>query len=419
MERQPDPSEVVAGLIDNERFRSACTARDMGAVFRLLNSRGISTRRLATAADITQGRLYDYMNGKTRVEKLSLFEQIADAFRIPGQLLGLAQRSWEPGAVSSPPAPVAPEPGADDDLTAVEAFRAADRQSGGGRLYTAVVRHLSVNVAPRLVDIDSNPHVFAAASALTEMAGWMAHDSGRDGTAARHFTRAFALAQAADDPLLAANIAASTSHLALHSGDPVRASHWASVGIDLARRGPHLPGLTSRLHTMLARSLAASDQFGSAVRSLDRAGAALADRAEIAHPWLSPFDQATLASESALIHADLGRHSEALRHGERAVALRTEGRARSLAFSRIALALAYAQHGDLDASVTVGSELLTTSPTLGSVRVVDQLDGLAAFLRNHRGYGPVREFLARFDEASRIRLLLLADIIPSPRRGPS
>ncbi|TFV31948.1 XRE family transcriptional regulator [Streptomyces sp. T1317-0309] len=73
----------------------------MGAVFRMLNARGVSTRRIAAAVDITQGRLYDYMNGKSRVEKLTLFEQIADAFHIPGHLLGLARRSWEPAPATA------------------------------------------------------------------------------------------------------------------------------------------------------------------------------------------------------------------------------------------------------------------------------------------------------------------------------
>ncbi|MFE7524411.1 helix-turn-helix domain-containing protein [Kitasatospora sp. NPDC057542] len=420
MDRRPDPRQVVAGLLDDQRFLAACADRDMGVVFRLLNSRGVSTRRLAAAADITQGRLYDYMNGRTRVEKLVLFEQISDAFHIPGHLLGLSRRPWEPlTPTPAPPASVAPASATDSDLAAVEAFRAADRQTGGGRLYYAVVRHLSAVVAPRLVDIGSSPQVFAAASALTEMAGWMAHDSGRDEVAASHFSRAFTLARAAADQPLASHIAAGTSHLALHRGDPCQASHWAAIGIELARQGPHLPSLTARLHAALARALAASQQFGPAVRSLDLTLAALTTQADESHPWLSPFDHATLAGDSALVFADLGRRADALRCAEQAVALREEGRARSLAFSRVTLARAHIHDGDLDAAVAVGTDLLATSPTLGSVRVINQLDGLVELLGRHRDYTPVREYLARFDEARRTRLLLLADIIPSPRGGPS
>jgi hypothetical protein len=41
MDRQsPDPREVIAGLLGDERFLKACTERDMGAVFRMLNARG-------------------------------------------------------------------------------------------------------------------------------------------------------------------------------------------------------------------------------------------------------------------------------------------------------------------------------------------------------------------------------------------
>ncbi|MFF7993483.1 hypothetical protein ACFZDG_27295 [Kitasatospora xanthocidica] len=80
---------------------------------------------------------------------------------------------------------------------------------------------------------------------------------------------------------------------------------------------------------------------------------------------------------------------------------------------------AHVQCGNLDAAVSVGTDLLATSPTLGSVRVVDQLDDLAGLLRGHHDYAPVQEYLARFDEASRTRLLLLADIIPESRGGSS
>ncbi|WP_432177095.1 helix-turn-helix domain-containing protein [Streptomyces sp. Tue6028] len=214
----PDPRAIVAGLLSDERLLRACAERDMGTVFRMLNARGASTRRIAAAVDITQGRLYDYINGKSQVEKLALFEKIADAFHIPGHLLGLARRSWEPApAVAEHQRAERPPPDG-DDLVAMDHFRNADRQAGGGRLYGAVVRHLSDRVAPRLVDVGSGPQVFAAAAALTEMAGWMAHDSGHDDRAAQHFARALPLARTSGDLALAAHVAASSSHLALQTG---------------------------------------------------------------------------------------------------------------------------------------------------------------------------------------------------------
>jgi hypothetical protein len=100
------------------------------------------------------------------------------------------------------------------------------------------------------------------------------------------------------------------------------------------------------------------------------------------------------------------------------VTLREVGRTRSLALSRITLADIHVRRGDFDAAVSVGHELLTTSPTLGSIRVVHQLDDFRHLLEPHRGYRPVREYLVRFDDVRRARMLLLADII-APRGGTS
>ncbi|MFG1804870.1 XRE family transcriptional regulator [Streptomyces sp. NPDC049040] len=411
-----EPQKVVAGLLADQRLLVACAERDMGTLFRLLNHRGISTRRIAAAVDITQGRLYDYMNGKSRVEKLAIFEQIADAFHIPGHLLGLANRPWEPSAPPPPPALGEPLPDG-DDMAAMDAFRTADRQAGGGRLYNAVVRHLRDNIGPRLVDADSTPHVFAIAAVLTEMAGWMAHDSGQDHVAGRHFTRALPLARASGDTPLAASIAASTSHLALQTGDPAAAVHWARTGLDLASVGPAVPTLIARLHTMSARALAAAGQSASALAALNQAEDALHSTPGGERPWLSPFDAAALALESAFVLRDLNRHDEARTHAEYAIRLRESSRARSLVLSRITLATLHLHCNDLDAALTVGHDVLAADPNLGSIRVLHQLDDLRALLAPHHSHPPVRALLTRFDETRRARMLLLADIVPPPSKG--
>lgn len=414
---QGEPREVVAGLLADERLLAACAERDMGTLFRLLNHRGVSTRRIASAVEITQGRLYDYMNGKSRVEKLVIFEQIADAFHIPGHLLGLAKRPWEPNTAVPPPTAMGELPPDRDDMAAMDAFRNADRAAGGGRLYNAVVRHLTDNIGPRLVDTDGNAQIFAVAAALTEMAGWMAHDSGRDDVADRHFTRALPLARASGDTPLAAGIAASNSHLALQTGDPAAAVHWSRTGLDIAAHGPSIPALTARLHAMSARALAAAGQTTSALRALDQAEQTLTRDTQSERPWLSPFDAAALAIESALVLRDLKRHDRAQARAEHAISLREAGRARSLALSRITLVTIHVERRELDAAIAVGHDLLAADLNLGSVRVVHQLDDLRRILYPYRGHPPVRAFLTRFDDTRRARMLLLADIIPPPRGG--
>jgi tetratricopeptide (TPR) repeat protein len=219
------------------------------------------------------------------------------------------------------------------------------------------------------------------------------------------------------DPPLAANVAASSSHLALQTGDTAAAVGWARTGLDLAAQGPRIPALTARLHTMQARALAVAAQRTPAARALEAAHDDLNSVPAADHPWLSPFDAAALASEAALILRDLERYDEALTHAEQAVALREAGRARSLALGRISLVDIHVCRGDLDAAVRVGHDLLSTSPTLGSVRVAQQLDELRRLLEAHREYPPVRAYLARFDDARRARMLLLADLIPPSPGG--
>ncbi len=395
----------------------------MGTVFRMLNHRGVSTRKIAASVGIAQGRLYDYMNGKSRVERLVLFEQIADAFHIPGHLLGLARRRWEPRGLSSTTAAVslaAPAGGTEEnaDLAAVRAFRNADRATGGGRLYSAVLTHLRERVAPRLVDLGDG-QVFASAAAMTEMAGWMAHDSGRDQVAQAHFARALSLAHASGDTALTANIAASSSHLALQSGDPAAAVHWARTGLHTADKGPCVPSLIARLHAMQARALAVTRQPAEAEQELELARALLQDApVGVTHPWVSPFDAAALASETAEALRDTGRLRQAVEYAQEAVGLRGAERARSLALSRITLIGLQVQCGDLDAALAVGEELLaTTAPTLSSIRVVQQLNSLSQQLGHRESYPPVRKFLRRLTSERKSRMVLLSDILTTPQGG--
>ncbi|MFD0635404.1 helix-turn-helix transcriptional regulator [Catenulispora yoronensis] len=80
----------------SEEMRQALAERDIGTVFELLNKRGgVSLRALGAAVGMTGSRVLEIVNGDRRVEKLEVFERIADALRVPGLQLGLAPRPWE------------------------------------------------------------------------------------------------------------------------------------------------------------------------------------------------------------------------------------------------------------------------------------------------------------------------------------
>ncbi|GAA3098794.1 hypothetical protein GCM10017600_12910 [Streptosporangium carneum] len=365
---------------------------------------------------ITPSRVKEYIDGKVQAQSTAVVERIADGLRIPGEMFGLAPRPWETVPVWGPVSPPdlllsRTSEESCDYLSAIRSFRSADRQFGGSHLYAAVIRYLSDEVAPRLFGVDARPApsgLYVTAASLTEMAGWMAHDSGRDDLAAVHFHRALPFARAAADPSVEAHVYASMAHLSREQGRHNEAVQLARTGIEIARRGEWYPALYGRLYLMEARGLAGLCD--------SRARKALVHAEECikphdVHPWISPYDRAFYSGEAALCLDGLGDLSSARRYAEEAVELRREGRARSLALGQLALARIHTRSRELDRAVAVGCGLLDGSQTLGSVRVLRQLDELGEMLQAHNRLHSVRAFLDKLAETTRTRKMLLGGMI--------
>jgi hypothetical protein len=290
---------------------------------------------------------------------------------------------------------------------ALIAFRAADRQVGGGHLYATVVRYLQTEVGPRLfgsVRDESGAAVFRAAAVLTDMAGWMAHDAGQDGLAEQHFVRALDLAKAGGDRELEAHIFASMSHLALHLGRPDSAVQFARAGWESLRLGQRSVGLEARLAAMEARGLAARHELVSCDRLLGRAEHVLGTgSAGAPSDWSIPFDAGSLAGEAALCLRQLGRLVRARQQAERVIALRTGDRARSRAFAQLTLAAVLTEQGEVGAACAVGREVLRATGALSSARVTRELQALRRLLERYRASGVVRGFLDDSAEELRVR----------------
>jgi hypothetical protein len=296
------------------------------------------------------------------------------------------------------------------DAEAMNAFRAADRQVGGGHLYGTVVHYLRTEVAPRLfgstVD-DDGLLTFSAAAALTDMAGWMAHDADRNLLAQQHFQRALALASIGADCQLRVHILAGMSHLALHLGDPDEAMQLAGAGTARLKEGPASPELAARLVALEARGWAARGESAACGRLLLEAEQTL-DAASPAErsTWISRFDEGALASEAARCMRQLGQLVPARREAERVVALRSGDRARSRAFGQLILAQVLIEERDLDEASAVGRDVLDGTQALGSFLVVRQLQRLRDLLAADQSAPAVAEFLGYLDEELRRRMVL-------------
>lgn len=317
-------------------------------------------------------------------------------------LLGSVGTVIGAGVVGTPPmSPLA---------SAVKSFRAADRQVGGGHLYATVVKYLQTEVAPHMFGVDHGGDgrlVFTAAAALTEMAGWMAHDAGRDQAAERHFARAFDLVKLGRDRQLAVHIMASQSHLANHRGKPVDAIQYARRGREALAHGPGLAELEARLLAMQARGAAALRRSNECAQLLTKAEQVLeAQPAEKRSLWVSHFDEGSLANETARCLRQLGDLAQAERQAKRVIELRPEDRTRSRAFGQLILVTVLITQGRPDEACAIAQEVLDSTQQLSSYLVIQQLLDLKRLLEPYQGTRVVADFLSRLDVALRERVRL-------------
>lgn len=303
---------------------------------------------------------------------------------------------------------------------AIQSFRAADRQIGGGFLYATVIRYMQTAVGPSLfVPAPGSNHdqgTFIAAAALLEMAGWMAHDAGHDDTARHHFSRALDFAQVGGDCQVSAHILGSMSHLALHRRRATEAIQLAVQGRETLSGGPRRPELEARLLAMHARGLATLRRPKDCLRLLLEAEQMLhTPETEEPSPWVSRFDEASLASEAIRCLRQLGDLREARRQAERIIALRPNGRTRSRAFGQINLAAVLVSLGETEEACAVAHDALASTRHLSSYLVTHQLLDLKPLFEAHRSCDPVLEFLDCLDEDLKDRLWRYRWLTDNPR----
>ncbi|WP_433418758.1 hypothetical protein ACQP1V_03590 [Microtetraspora malaysiensis] len=321
------------------------------------------------------------------------------------RVLGLGEEALFADATEisaqDPPTANMSAPADPHDLSAMTAFRGADRQVGGGHLYATVVGYLERDVAPRLFGGSEGPSAFVSAAALTEMAGWMAHDVGQDATADLHFSRALDLAGIGGDRQLEAHVLGSMSHLAEHRGH-------ADSAIRLARRGTEMlaatrtsaPAMESRLLTMAARSFAALGDSAESARLLLQAEGILdGEPTSALSPWVGPFDEGSLALDAARSMLALGQLREARRQADRAVALRSGNRTRSRALGRLLLAKVLLAESQVGEACHVVMSVVEDTRSLGSLVVTRQLADLHGLLEAYREEEIVAEALTVLAEA--------------------
>ncbi|MDT0268211.1 transcriptional regulator [Streptomyces sp. DSM 44915] len=279
-----------------------------------------------------------------------------------------------------------------------------DRRWGSGQVRPLVVHYLNGVVAGLLAGSyreATGRQLFAAAARLTELAGYMAVDSGLPGLAQRYYIQALRLAQASGDRGFGGYVlAAGMSHLAAELGNPreviqlARAAQEGTRGQVPARAGALFLAAEARGHAQLGDRESCRRAAAEALAAQERAGAAGGDADEPV--WVRHFDTAYLADELAHCHRDLGQGRAAQRRAAEAVAGHPAKRARRRAIGMLIMATGHLQEGDLEHACHTAGEAGELLSGLRSGRGAEYFADFRGRLEPHRDHRLVREFDSRW-----------------------
>jgi tetratricopeptide (TPR) repeat protein len=209
-------------------------------------------------------------------------------------------------------------------------------------------------------------------------------DLGQNAAAAEHARSAWAYGEMIGDGALCAFGRATQSLIAYWSGAYGEAVSYAQAGLMLTDS----PNVRARLLALEARARAKLGAVGDVVRLVDGASEAV----ERADPWSASgghleFTRAKLLYYATNAYADIGRHEDAIVHGERSIRLyqATPTDARSYgdeAGCYVALAEVSVRHGAIDGASSRLAPVLA-HPQTGQIQLLrTMLGGLRRQLAN-------------------------------------
>jgi hypothetical protein len=107
------PGPLAPEVLEREDLQRALAEHDFAAAFLLIKKwGGLSQNRIAAACQLTPGKVSNIISGQQQVTSFDVICRIADGLRIPGRMVGLADRPWERQPDDpdppDPPAPTAP-----------------------------------------------------------------------------------------------------------------------------------------------------------------------------------------------------------------------------------------------------------------------------------------------------------------------
>ena len=288
-------------------------------------------------------------------------------------------------------------------------FRRLDNQLGGGYARSTVVQYLADEVGPLLQHGTYSPatgrELFAAASEMTLLAGWMAYDLEQHPIAQRYLIQALRLAQEAGDKALGGEILAAMAAQVTYLGDGQRA-------VDLARSAAH-SARAAGSGALLSESLAA-EAHGHAQSGDARSCAAVLmlahqalDTSRDEPEFLGYYGPAYLAARTGRALAAAGDQTGAARSLRQSLSM-APGYQRGRVLNLAMLATTLSDGGTVDEACEVACDAARAARAVASSRVTSELRGLAGSLERHRGLPSVARALTQLPAPTRAERALPA-----------
>jgi hypothetical protein len=287
-------------------------------------------------------------------------------------------------------------------LATSRALADLDRRWGAGHIRPVLAHYLNGVVGSLLAGSYRDAvgrRLYGAAARLSELAGYMAVDTGRPGLAQRYYIQALRLSQAAGDRAFGGYVlAAGMSHLAALLGSPreviqlARAAQEGTRGQAPPRAAALFLAAEARGHAQLGDREACRQAASRALTAMDQAHSADREDPE----WIRHFDAAYLADELAHCHRDLDHGVAAQQRAAEALSGYPESHARRRAIGLLLLATGRLQQGEVDHACQTAGEAGVLLAGLRSRRGADYFADFTQRLAPYQNAGAVREFQERW-----------------------
>ncbi|MCC2279771.1 helix-turn-helix domain-containing protein [Streptomyces sp. ET3-23] len=424
-EHEP-PAGFPARLLAGPEMIEACRDHDFSAIFQLARRAGMYPALIGRRIGVTPSAATEILKGRRTVREFQLVERIADGLRIPGHMLGLSRRGWEPDtdedasqAACLVPAlvwapndasaeglrPMWPEDEPDDPEFVAEFIESQlpqhykDANYFGSRHAIPAVTQYALTVTRLLDTASGSPRqaLLCTGGKVAEFVGWLHQDLGDFKSAAYWSDRAMEWAQEAAAEHMQAYILFRKSNQATArtSGDRV---------VGLAKAAQRLPGLTPRLSALAAQQ----EAQGYAIMRNPKAALTRFDEAHSLASQATDAEQSTTvdASYCTPTYIELQRATCWIGLGQprRAVRLFQDQLAnldplyrndRGVYLAR--LARAHVAAGDVEQGAGAATKSLAIVTHTGSARTFAELSSVAGAVEAQRTLPAVATFFERFE----------------------